>query len=208
MTNGANGALVPPVEMTLTEGDIRAAMEAVPAYIDITSADFREIYHLAFGHALQRLGQAIRVRNLLERSVVTVRADTSLPEVTALMIRHRISGLPVVDDAGRVVGIISEHDFVTHARAEEGRTVIEILPAEDTGEDHAYAHVAADIMTRDVATLDEDTPLPEIAAAFQQRKVNRLPVTDGEGHLKGIVSRWDLVQSVLAAFADSSAPDP
>ncbi|MFB6259217.1 MAG: CBS domain-containing protein, partial [Thiohalorhabdaceae bacterium] len=125
-----------------------------------------------------------------------------------LMIRHRISGLPVVDDAGRVVGIVSEHDFVTHARAEGGRTVIEILPAEDgEGDDQGptYAHVAADIMTRDVITLAEDTPLPEIAAAFHKRKVNRLPVTDDAGHLKGIVSRWDLVQSVLAAFADSSS---
>ena len=124
MTDGPKGTLVPPVEVTLSEGDIRAAMEAVPAYIDITSADFREIYHLAFEHALHRLSQAIRVGDLLERDVVTVQPDTPLPEVTALMIRHHISGLPVVDDAGHVVGIVSEHDFVTHARAEDGRTEI------------------------------------------------------------------------------------
>ena len=206
MTDGADRGWVPPVEMALSEADIRAAMEAVPAYLDITAADFREIYHLAFEHALQRLSQAIRVRNLLERGVVTVLPDTPLPEVTALMIRHRISGMPVVDDTGRVVGIVSEHDFVTHARQEDDRTVIEVLPAESDGEAHAYAHVAADIMTRDVATLDEDTPLPAIATAFRQRKVNRLPVTDGEGRLKGIVSRWDLVQSVLAAFAETQSP--
>jgi CBS domain-containing protein len=194
--------------MTLTEGDIRAAMEAVPAYIDITSADFREIYHLAFEHALQRLSQAIRVGDLLEQGVVSVHPETPLPEVATLMIQHRISGLPVVDDAGHVVGIVSEHDFVTHARTEGDRTVIEILPAEggdQAGQGPAYAHVAADIMTRDVVTLAEDTPLPEIAAAFHQRKVNRLPVTDGEGHLLGIVSRWDLVQSVLAAFTRADA---
>jgi CBS domain-containing protein len=192
--------------MTLTEADVRAAMEAVPAYIDITAADFREIYHLAFEHALKRLGEAIRVRNLLKPEVVTVHPDTPLPEVTALMIRHRISGLPVVDDAGRVVGVVSEHDFVTHARAEDGRTVIEILPAEAGAAGQAgagaYAHVAADIMTRDVATLDEDAPLPEIAASFGKWQVNRLPVTDDAGRLKGLVCRWDLVQSVLAAFAD------
>jgi CBS-domain-containing membrane protein len=196
--------------MALTEDDIRAAMEAVPAYIDITSADFREIYHLAFEHALKRLSEAIRVRNLLQQGVVTVKPDTPLPEVTALMIQHRISGVPVVDDAGCVAGIVSEHDFVTHAREEGGRTVIEILPSGDSssgaGAGHAYAHVAADIMTRDVVTLDEDTPLPEIAARFHERKVNRLPVTDSAGHLVGIVARWDLVQSVLAAFVDPETP--
>ena len=201
MTDGANGGRVPPVEMALTEADIRAAMEAVPAYLDITAADFREIYHLAFEHALQRLSQAIRVRNLLERAVVTVLPDTPLPEVTALMIRHHISGMPVVDDAGHVVGIVSEHDFITHARAENGRTVIEILPAGgNSGESPAYAHTAADIMTRDVVTLEADTPLPQIAARFKEHPVNRLPVTDSQGTLIGIVSRWDLVQSVLEAF--------
>jgi len=188
--------------MALTEDDIQAAMSAVPAYIDITSADFREIYHLAFQHALERLGEAIRARDVLNRSVVTVRPDTSLSEVSDLMIRHRISGLPVVDGDGRVAGLVSEHDFVTHAREEDGRTVIEIRPAgEPAGDGHAFAHTAADIMTTEVITLEERTPLPEIATRFSRWPVNRLPVTDGEGRLVGIVSRWDLVQSVLTAFA-------
>lgn len=212
MTDQAPSGLTFPLEIELTEEDIEAAMKAVRAYIDLTYQDFREVYHLAFRHALQRLSQAIRVGDLLERGVVTVRPDTPLPEVASLMIRHRISGLPVVDDDNRVVGIVSEHDFVTHAREEDGRTVIEILPAEGNGgsgqggRGRAYAHVAEDIMTRDVVTLVEDTPLPEIAAAFHRRKVNRLPVIDSEGHLQGIVSRWDLVQSVLAAFAGNASP--
>ena len=199
----------PPVELALTESDIQAAMASVPAYIDITSADFREIYHFAFEHALKRLSQAIHGRDLLKPEVITVRPDTPLPEVAELMMRHHISGVPVVDDTNRVTGIVSEHDFVTQARTEDGRTVIEIRPVngQEAPEEGSpgYAHVAADIMTRDVATLDEDTPLPEIAACFSQLQVNRLPVTDGEGRLKGIISRWDLVQSVLSAFAQSDS---
>lgn len=209
MADGANWGWAPPLDMALTEGDIRAAMEAVPAYIDITAADFREIYHLAFEHALKRLGEAIRGGNLMKRAVVTVKPDTPLPEVTALMVRHHISGLPVVADDSRLEGIISEHDFVTHAREEDGRTVIEILPAEAPAaagsEGPTYAHVAADIMTAQVTTLGEDTPLAEIASRFTHCPVNRLPVTDAQGHLVGIVARWDLVQSVLSAFATADS---
>ncbi|MEF8793454.1 CBS domain-containing protein [Thiohalorhabdus sp.] len=101
-------------------------MASVPAYIDITSADFRALYRLAFEHALKRLSQALQSRDLLKPEVVTVGLHTPLPEVADLMMRHRISGLVVLDDANRAVGIISEHDFATHAREEDGRTVIEI----------------------------------------------------------------------------------
>ncbi|MFA9459689.1 CBS domain-containing protein [Thiohalorhabdus methylotrophus] len=202
----------PPLELELTESDIQAAMGSIPAYIDITSSDFREIYHLAFRHAVERLAGAMKARDVIARSVVTVQRDTPLPEVTALMVKHRISGLPVVDESGRVAGIISEHDFVTHAREEDGRTVIEILPAAGVVDEagsaaHGYAHVAEDIMTPQVVTLEEDAPLPEIAARFAEWTVNRLPVVDHQDRLIGLVSRWDLVQSVLTAFragADTS----
>lgn len=205
MADGSSGGWAPPVAIGLSEADIQAAMTAVPAYIDITAADFREIYHLAFQHALRRLSDSVRVGNVLQRAVVTVRRDTPLTEVAARMSRNRVSGVPVVTGDGRLEGIISEHDFVTHAREEDGRTVIEILPAEASAaagpEGPAYAHVAADIMTAQVTTLGEDTPLPEIANRFTQWQVNRLPVTDAQGRLVGIVARWDLVQSVLSAFA-------
>ncbi|KPV40997.1 hypothetical protein AN478_03410 [Thiohalorhabdus denitrificans] len=202
--SGEGSGRVPPVEVELTEEDIQTAMTAIRAYIDITPEDFREIYHLAFRHALQRLSGALRARDLLVRAVVTVTPDTPLTEVAGLMIRHRISGLPVVDERGRVAGIVSEHDFVTHAREEGDHTVIEILPATAGAEEHAYAHVATDIMTREVATLREDTPLPEIAARFAEWQVNRLPVLDDEDRLAGIVSRWDLVESVFTAFSAGS----
>ena len=202
MPDNASDSVWPPLELPLTERDIQAAMAAVPGYLDVTPADFREIYHLAFRQAVERLSGSLRARDVRVATAVTVRPTTPLAEVAKLMAHHRISGLPVVDDEGRVTGIVSEHDFVTHARPEGEHLVIEILPPGGQG---GHAHVASDIMTREVATLREDSPLPEIAARFAERPVNRLPVTDEQGHLSGIVARWDLVQSVLAAFA--TGPD-
>jgi CBS-domain-containing membrane protein len=199
MAENRPGTGWPPLELALSEGDIQAAMAAVPGYLDVTPADFREIYHLAFRQAVERLSGSLRARDVRVSAAVTVRPHTPLAEVAALMARHRISGVPVVDDGDRVAGIVSEHDFVTHAREEGGHMVIEILPP---GGEGGHAHVAGDIMTREVATLSEDTPLPEIAARFAELPVNRLPVTDDQGQLSGIVARWDLVQSILAAFAN------
>ena len=204
MPDKGPGKGMPPVELALTEADVQAAMAAVPAYLDITPEDFREVYHLAFRQAVARLSGSLRAADLQVQAVVTVRRDTPLAELAALMARHRISGVPVVDDAGRLEGIVSEHDFVTHARPEDDHLVIDILPP---GGEAGHAHVAADIMTREVATVGEDTPLPVIAARFAERPVNRLPVTDADGRLAGIVSRWDLVEGVLAAFrAGPEAP--
>jgi len=199
MAENPPGTGWPPLELTLSERDIQAAMAAVPGYLDVTPADFREIYHLAFRQAVERLSGSLRARDVRVTAAVTVRPDTPLAEVAALMARHRISGMPVTDAEDRVVGIVSEHDFVTHARQEGDHMVIEILPP---GGEGGHAHVAGDIMTREVATLGEDTPLPEIAARFAELPVNRLPVTDDQGQLAGLVARWDLVQSVLAAFAN------
>jgi CBS domain-containing membrane protein len=192
------------VEVALTEEDIQAAMASLAAYIDITAEDFQEIYHVAFQQAVRRLRGSLCARDVLLRAVVTARRDTPLSEVAARMARHGVSGLPVVDDDERLEGILSEHDFVTHAREEDGRLVLEVRPSESSGTERTgYAFVAADIMTTQVATLTEDTPLPEMASHFTRWKVHRLPVVDDDNRLRGLVSRWDLVRSILGAFSDA-----
>ena len=205
MPDKGPGKGMPPVELALTEADVQAAMAAVPAYLDITPEDFREVYHLAFRQAVERLSGSLRAADLQVQAVVTIQSDTPLAELAALMARHRISGVPVVDAVGRLEGIVSEHDFVTHARQEDDHLVIEILPP---GREAGHAHVAADIMTREVTTLQESTPLSTIAACFAEHPVNRLPVIDADGRLAGIVSRWDLVQGVLAAFRSGPEAPP
>lgn len=204
MSNSGRGEWASPVGVVLTQEDIQTAMASLAAYIDITAEDFQEIYHLAFRQAVERLSGSLRARDVMVRSVVTARPDTPLQEVTNLMARNRISGLPVVDGHQRVQGVISEHGFATHAREAGGCMVIDILPVRGEAPEAGHSLVAADIMTAPAVTLTEDTPLAEMAGSFEAWPVNRLPVTDEAGHLRGLVSRWDLANSVLAAF--SAAP--
>jgi CBS-domain-containing membrane protein len=112
--------------------------------------------------------------------VVAARSDASYREMAATLRANRMSGLPVVDAKGTVVGVVSETDLLTK-RAAAGRT-------------------AADLMTRPAVTTSPDELVSSVARLMSRHKLRRLPVVDGGGHLVGIVCRSD----VLSVF---SRPD-
>lgn len=183
--------------LDLTEADILAAMKKIPGYLDITPGDFKEIYLLAYGQAMARLSQEVTAAEIMTRDVVTVSAETPLAAVAAAMGDRGISGVPVLDHNGRVVGIISEKDFlsrmgvtgnqnfmtlVAHCLASKGCVALPIKQ-----------QLARDIMTAPAITVTRQTPVEEIAALFASRRVNRAPVVDAEGKILGIVSRGDLL---------------
>jgi CBS-domain-containing membrane protein len=126
----------------------------------------------------------MRVVDLMTTDVITVGVGTPINEAARLMFRHRVSGLPVVDEAGRVVGIITEADFL---RLEVARdTADTVPPVENVGQ----------VANRGVVTIDSDASLAEAARIMVVHDVKRLPVVDGEGRMVGIISRLD----VVAAF--------
>uniref|UniRef100_A0A7C3UX97 CBS domain-containing protein n=1 Tax=Desulfobacca acetoxidans TaxID=60893 RepID=A0A7C3UX97_9BACT len=96
----------------LKEEDIMAAMQEIHGYLDITPGDFKQIYILAYQHALERLSRELTAAEIMTRKVISVTADTPLAEVAEAMGKRGVSGVPVVDDQGRVVGVISEKDFL------------------------------------------------------------------------------------------------
>jgi predicted transcriptional regulator len=112
--------------------------------------------------------------------VVAVRSDASYREMVAALRAHRVSGLPVVDAEGTVMGVISETDLLTK-RATAGPT-------------------AADLMTSPAVTASPDELVSSVARLMSRRKLRRVPVVDSRGHLVGIVTRSD----VLSVF---SRPD-
>ena len=108
-------------------------MKAIPGYLDITPGDFKEVYRLAYQHALERLSRAVTAREIMTREVVTVRPDTPLAEVAEAMGRRGVSGVPVVDPRNKVVGVISEKDFLTHMGVQDAQKFHEpggVLPEE------------------------------------------------------------------------------
>jgi CBS domain-containing protein len=114
-------------------------------------------------------------RDIMTRKVITIRPDASAQEAAQLLDRNRISGLPVVDDHSRIIGIITEADIISKVDR-EGLSV-------------------GDIMSREIIAVDEETPVNEIAAMLTERRIKRVPVVCN-GKLAGIVSRADIVHAV------------
>ena len=181
----------------ISDDDIFAAMKEIPGYLDITPGDFKEVYVLAFRHAQERLLRRVTAREIMTRNVAWVKVDTPLPEVAALMAQRGVSGVPVLDAADRVVGVISEKDFL-RSMSGGGITSFMGLVAARLGEGGCQGQSlggrqAADLMHSPAVTVTEDTPIIEIINLFQEKSINRAPVLDAQGLLSGIVSRGDLL---------------
>lgn len=143
----------------------------------------------------------LQAKDVMSHSVITVRLDTPVAEIARTMIKLHISGLPVLDDRGRLVGIVTEGDLVEKEAGPVPYPKMFGLSAERAREvedrsRRSEGKVAADVMTREVITTKEDTPLREIARVMAERKINRMPIVR-DGEVLGIVSRQD----VLKAFA-------
>jgi CBS domain-containing protein len=157
----------------------------------------------------------VAARDLMTRDVVVVHPESSLLEAVKLMARHRISGLPVVDDAGNIVGMISEGDLV---RWHEGYTEKQARWLDMLAEGtelapsfvqaiHAEHHKVKAVMSPGAATVTEDTPAREIASLMTGRSIKRVPVLR-EGKLVGIVARSDLVRALAQKLGEKPAASP
>lgn len=153
----------------------------------------------------------MRARDVMTVDVVTVSPETSVTEVARLMLDMRISGLPVVDAAGQLVGIISEGDLMRRAELiTERRPWWEALASspEEKAHDYTKAHgmKVADVMTKEVVAIDVHEPLDRIAMLFEGKGIKRAPVV-ADGRLVGIVSRANLLQGLAAAKTTEAGPN-
>jgi CBS domain-containing protein len=142
----------------------------------------------------------VKVKDLMSRHVVTVAPGTSLKAAAALLVKHRISGLPVCDAAGAVVGVVSEADILVkeQGRDDRQRGVLARLLA-DTPLDEAKieARTAGDAMSAPPITIGPNRPAASAARLMVEEGVNRLPVVSRDGELVGIVTRADLVRAFV-----------
>ncbi len=143
------------------------------------------------------------IRDVMTRSVIFVKPETPLKEVAQRLVEHGISGVPVVDAHGSVVGVVSEADFVIK---ESGSDAVPHRPLERLfGESKATrsyreklgATTAAQAMTAPAVTIKVGRPLGEAARLMTSRRINRLVVIDEEDRLAGIVTRADLVRAYV-----------
>ena len=136
--------------------------------------------------------QLCTVDEVMTRDVVSVRPDTSVETLAELMLEHRISGLPVVDGAGRLVGLVSKTDLV-RAQNSDGEADSAVLPR---GVHEVSGATVADLMSPRVLCVRTGAQLSEAARLMVDAGVHRLPVISRGGALQGMVSTSDVVRWV------------
>lgn len=139
---------------------------------------------------------AITVAEVMTRDVVTVGPDMPLKEAATVISEHGVSGVPVCDDDGAVVGVLSESDLLVKQsgmRPRGGLFSLLAEPSEPTDLVKVHAHTAGRAMTAPAITLAPEATVTEAARLMLERNLNRLPVVD-DGRLVGIVTRADLVR--------------
>ena len=140
----------------------------------------------------------MRVAQLMTTHVLTVGPDTPLKDVAELLGARGISGAPVVDEAGLLLGVVSEADILAKERRPPlpGR-LARLLGRHEVVEAKAAARTAGEAMTAPALTVGADRRVDAAAAVMLDRSVNRLPVVDRDGSLVGIVTRADLVRAFV-----------
>jgi CBS domain-containing protein len=145
------------------------------------------------------------VAEVMSRDPIVVRPETPLNEAIQILTEKRISGLPVVGDTGKLVGIISESDLMWQETGVTPPAYIMILdsviylqnPAKYERDLHkALGQTVGEVMSSDPVTVSPDKTLREAAKLMHDREVRRLPVIDSEGKIIGILTRGDVVRAM------------
>ena len=146
----------------------------------------------------------MKARDVMVSPVITVKPDFSVKDVAKTLLEKRISAVPVVDNGGKVVGMVSEGDLMHRSEAGTERQRswwLRLMSGDDSlAADYIKAHgrKVADIMSHKVITATPDTPLADIAVLLEKNSIKRIPIVQ-DGQLVGIVSRANLVQAIAGA---------
>jgi CBS domain-containing protein len=153
----------------------------------------------------------VQASDVMTTKVITVTPDTPVEQVARILLEYRISGVPVVEASGRIVGIVTEGDLMRRPELETARRrpwwLGLIADERSRAEEYVKSHGsrARDVMTRNVVTVGEETPVSEIARLLERHRIKRVPVVRG-GELVGIVSRANLIQGLAAHREAPPAP--
>lgn len=155
----------------------------------------------------------MQARDIMSVNVATVSAASTVAEAARLLLQRHISGAPVVDEAGRLVGIVSEGDFLRRPEIAGDARPSWWLQLFRTETEQARAYMKAhsrrveDVMTRHVATVREDADIAEIARLMETKRIKRVPVVR-DGRIVGIVSRADLLRALATNGPEVGSSTP
>jgi len=181
-------------EIELTDEDILDSMQRIQGYLDISTEDFRAIYHLAHRHAQERIFSSVVAGSLMRTGMAPLRPDATLDVAARHIVDSGYKGLPVVNGDNVVVGMLTETDYLRRLKAE---TFLELLLGM-LDESFALKHrchetLVSAAMTAPVVTVTPDAGFSTIMKAFHGHAGRTMPVVDAEGRLCGLLLRKDFL---------------
>jgi len=181
-------------EIELTDADILDAMQHIPGYLDISTEDFRTIYHLAHRHAVERLLGNFSAANLMRTGIEPLLGNMPLDEAAKALVRSGYKALPVVDEKGCVIGMLTESDFLRRLKV---GTFLELLLSMLDGafefKHRCHETPVSAAMTAPAVTVARDAGFGEVIAAFHKHEGRSLPVVESDGRLLGLLLRKDFI---------------
>ncbi|BCL62897.1 hypothetical protein DGMP_35900 [Desulfomarina profundi] len=183
----------------ISEKDVVEAMKSISGYIDITPGDFKEVYQSAYALAIKRLLDSITADKIMTRTVIFVDQEMALVEASDLLAEKKISGCPVVGSEEKIVGVVSEKDFLKEMGFGTTPSFMQLathcLNSKSCMIRRLHNKTVGDIMTKPPITADSTMTIGAISTLFAKHQINRLPIVDNNGRPIGMVTRTDLAHS-------------
>ena len=148
----------------------------------------------------------MQARDVMSDGVVSISKDATVLEAATQLLNCHVSAMPVTDDSGAMIGIVSEADLIRPPPGDPAHLISRIADSPDEAAQvmRSTDRRLADVMTQDVVVASEDTPLAQLAQLMTDKAVKRLPIVR-DGKVVGIVSRIDLLRALVALNADDDA---
>lgn len=182
--------------------DYERALRSMDTFIDVGVGDLMTLAERAAHFAGQRAAESLVVSRIMSQPVQVVRPQTTMSQAAHLMVTERISGLPVVDDADQLVGIITEADFLRGLGVPVHHPTHNLWQTLESLFGHLARHAdlegpedpVSDHMVRDVVCASPEQSVDDVLALMKQHRVKRVVVCDGQRQVLGVVTRSDLVR--------------
>lgn len=183
-------------ELELTDEDVLDGMQQIPGYLDISTEDFRSIYHLAHAHASERLFQQVRAGALMRTELEPLRPEMPTGEAARALVAQACKSLPVIDDQRRVIGILTETDLMrcvgVASYLELLFDAVEQIPVL---EQHCGQRPVAELMTAPAVRVHEQANFNQMMRAFRRHPGRSMPVVEADEQLLGMLLRKDFLHA-------------
>ena len=192
--------------MALNKEDIESALKDMNAYIDVAKEDLEEIYNRASLHHMRRHMGEVICRDIMARDVATAEYGDELAAVWEMMRQRKLKGVPIIDRARRVIGIVTIVDFLKRVDKTQHPhpQILDRMRAfirRTVGETTNKPEVVGEIMSAPVMTAREDTHIVSLIPLFSEHNIHHVPIVDKDGRVTGMVTQTDLSVALYRYWA-------